>query len=507
MTPAFMPLLHLFDQCLLRAASFVVPGRQRAEWRQEWQSELWHVRRSCARMDGVSWPAEQRVLAFCLGAFQDALCLRRQGMSIRLPHPTKQGSAAQCILALCIVMLAFYAIALLLPGVRAERNLMVGQVNPGLVMIQNAGYSDDTSPTIRPRQYRTWKARKQQYFDGFAFYRVESNSVSQESASAGSNAAAWGVAHASANLFVLLGLPLRFADPDRNAGDGLPSVILSEQLWTREFGANPHVAGTVVRVGTRRARIAGVAPNGFWKLPGKVDAWLLEPEPESAGGAGYVIAHLTPAGEAEKWAQCVHITVYGPDDSVDDLLGVSIEDYRPGPWSIYLFALLLALLALPAITSVSLGESSVSPQRTSWSRRLSRWSFLCAKIAFLLHHSVLQCIHLHPTDLHLWPLPVWPALGFARSAAKVPCLSQAGRASRPGWPGIQNLPRLERDGTDVHGRPYPAACAGNAYELVRSATVALPRYLLGLPLRRTPRRLKLPFPNPLCPIHRAPFAR
>lgn len=384
MTPAFMPLLHLFDQCLLRAASFVVPGRQRAEWRQEWQSELWHVRRSCARMDGVSWPAEQRVLAFCLGAFQDALCLRRQGMSIRLPHPTKQGSAAQCILALCIVMLAFYAIALLLPGVRAERNLMVGQVNPGLVMIQNAGYSDDTSPTIRPRQYRTWKARKQQYFDGFAFYRVESNSVSQESASAGSNAAAWGVAHASANLFVLLGLPLRFADPDRNAGDGLPSVILSEQLWTREFGANPHVAGTVVRVGTRRARIAGVAPNGFWKLPGKVDSWLLEPEPESAGGAGYVIAHLTPAGEAEKWAQCVHITVYGPDDSVDDLLGVSIEDYRPGPWSIYLFALLLALLALPAITSVSLGESSVSPQRTSWSRRLSRWSFLCAKIAFLL---------------------------------------------------------------------------------------------------------------------------
>jgi hypothetical protein len=281
-------------------------------------------------------------------------------------------------------MLAFYAIALLLPGVRAERNLMVGQVNPGLVMIQNAGYSDDTSPTIRPRQYRTWKARKQQYFDGFAFYRVESNSVSQESASAGSNAAAWGVAHASANLFVLLGLPLRFADPDRNAGDGLPSVILSEQLWTREFGANPHVAGTVVRVGTRRARIAGVAPNGFWKLPGKVDSWLLEPEPESAGGAGYVIAHLTSAGEAEKWAQCVHITAYGPDDSVDDLLGVSIEDYRPGPWSIYLFALLLALLALPAITSVSLGESSVSPQRTSWSRRLSRWSFLCAKIAFLL---------------------------------------------------------------------------------------------------------------------------
>jgi len=384
MTPAFIPLFCLFDRGLLRAASFVVPLRQRAEWRQEWLSELWHVRRSCAPPHSVSWPAEQQVTAFCLGAFQDAVCLRRQCMPLRLPRPAKQGSAAQCILALVAVLFACYVTALLLPGVRAERSLMVGQVNPGLVMIQNAGYSDNSSPSVRPRQYKTWKARRQQYFDGFAFYRVESNSVSQQSATSNSNAAAWGVAHASANLFFLLGLPLRFADQDRNTSDALPSVILSEQLWTREFSANPHVTGTLVRVGNRTARIAGVAPNGFWRLPGKVDAWLLESEPESAAGAGYVIAHLTPAGAAEMWTQCVHITAYGPDDSEDDLLGVSIEDYRPGPWSIYLFALLLALLALPAITSVSLGESSVSPQNTSWTRRLTRWSFLCTKIALLL---------------------------------------------------------------------------------------------------------------------------
>jgi hypothetical protein len=383
MMAAFLPLLTLFDQGLLRTASFVVPRRQRAEWRQEWQSELWHVRRTCAPADCACWPAEQQVMAFCLGAFQDAFCLRQQCMPMRLPRPAKQGSAAQCILALAAILFACDAAALFLPGVRAERSLMVGQVNPGLVMIQNAGYSDDTSPTIRPHQYRTWKTRRQQYFDGFAFYRVQPDSVNQESAPAGSSAS-WGVAHASANLFILLGLPLRFADQDRNPADGLPSVILSERLWTREFGANSHVAGTVVRVGNRIARIAGVAPNGLWRLPGKVDAWLLEPEPEATAGAGYVIAHLTPAGAAEMWTQCVHITAYGPEDSEDILLGVSIQDYRPNPWSLYLFALLLALLALPAITSVSLGESSVSPQNTSWPRRLTRWSFLCTKIALLL---------------------------------------------------------------------------------------------------------------------------
>jgi hypothetical protein len=384
MTSSFMPLLRLFDQVLIQAASFVVPHSQRAEWRQEWQSELWHVRRTCAPADCPSWPAEQQVISFCLGAFQDAFCLRRQCMPMRFPRPARQGSAAQCILALVVILFACYATALLLPGVRAERSLMVGQVTPGLVMIQNAGYSDGTSPTIRPRQYKTWKARRQKYFDGFAFYRVESNSVTQQSTPANPNLANWGVAHASNNLFHLLGLPLRLADPDHNPGDNLPALILSEAKWTREFASDPHIAGTTVRVGNRMARIAGVAPNGFWKLPGKVDAWLLEPEPESTDGAGYVVAHLTPAGAAEMWTQCVHITAYGPDDSQDDLLGVSIDDYRPSPWSIYLFALILALLALPAITSVSLGESSVSPQNTSWTRRLTRWSFLCTKIALLL---------------------------------------------------------------------------------------------------------------------------
>ena len=386
MKPLIEPFLRAFDMGLLCGASLIVPARQRREWRREWQSELWHVRQSCASAHEVSWEAEQEVTAFCLGAFQDAICLRQQGGQTRMPLMAPQGSAAQCVLLLGAALAACYALALVLPGVREERSLSMGQVNPGLVMIQNAGYSDTSSPTVLPGQYRTWKSRKQHYFDGFAFYRVTQENVERGAAiSVSRGMSAWGVAHASANLFSLLGLPLRFAEPDDKADDGVPNVILSETLWTREFGASPHVAGKVVRVGSLSARIAGVAPNGFWKLPGKVDAWLLEPDSEMARrSAGYVVAHLTDAGRAEMWTQAVHITAYGPDDSEDDLVGISIEDYRPKPWTIYLFALMLALLALPAITSVSLGEYSPSPQRTSWSRRIYRWSFLCVKVALLL---------------------------------------------------------------------------------------------------------------------------
>jgi hypothetical protein len=52
---------------LLRLAAWVAPGDQRGEWLEEWRSELWYIpRREATR--------------FCLGAFRDALWLRRNTM-------------------------------------------------------------------------------------------------------------------------------------------------------------------------------------------------------------------------------------------------------------------------------------------------------------------------------------------------------------------------------------------------------------------------------------------
>ena len=57
---------------LLSAASLLTPGDRRAEWLREWQSELWYV----------PGPGATR---FCLGAFRDALWLRRNR-----PTPVKR---------------------------------------------------------------------------------------------------------------------------------------------------------------------------------------------------------------------------------------------------------------------------------------------------------------------------------------------------------------------------------------------------------------------------------
>ena len=399
MTASF-PWAHRLLHCgLLRCASLLVPAEQRAEWRREWRGELWHVRQACstpgATLGTFTWQGEREVTDFCLGAFQDALCLRRAGRLQKPPFAAMDGTARQCLLILAALLAASYALALLLPGVRAERSLWQRKVNPNLVLIEQADSNSSARPTITPGQFRSWELRKQQYFAGLAFYRVTHEPVEREFEPSGARdraalGNAWGVAHASPNLFMLLGLPVRFADPDARAGDDLPAVILSEAAWKRDFGADTHVAGSVVRLGTREARIAGVAPDGSLELPGRVDVWMLEPDaalrPGGAqyGGTGYVVAHLTEIGKAEMWTPCVHITANAPNDSEDDLLALSLEACKPGPGTLYLFAAFLALLALPAITTVSLGEGSMSPQKTSWLKRLHRWSFFTAKIALLL---------------------------------------------------------------------------------------------------------------------------
>jgi len=393
MKPASNWTHHLLHFGLLRTASLIVPTPQRAEWWREWRGELWHVQQACAP-DGVcSWRGDQQATAFCLGAFQDALCVRQAGRQRKLRLADMVGTPAQCLLILVFILATSYAIALLLPGVRAERSLWPRKVNPNLVLIQQEGATDDSQPTISPMEFGAWEGRKQKYFDGFAFYRITAETVNPQSLSNEPHPwSVWAVGHASSNLFTLLGLPIQFSDftdPSLNGGPSdssqIPDVILSEKVWKRDFGADPHVAGNIMQLGPRMVRIAGVAADGSLSLPGRVDVWELQPDPQfGAEAPGFVVAHLTPFGAAEMWTQCVHITANGPGNSEQGFLGISLEEWKPAPGTLYLFALFLALLALPAITSVSLGECSLNPENTSWTKKLYRWSFLTAKIALLL---------------------------------------------------------------------------------------------------------------------------
>jgi len=84
---------------ILRTASLLAPGEQRAEWLAGWRSELWYIPRRGSTV-------------FCLGAFRDALWVRRNS-----PGPAKHlESPLSCLAFLAILAAASLFIAIQLPA-------------------------------------------------------------------------------------------------------------------------------------------------------------------------------------------------------------------------------------------------------------------------------------------------------------------------------------------------------------------------------------------------------
>ena len=87
---------------ILRAASLLVPVDQRARWLEEWQSELWYIPRRGAT-------------PFCLGAFRDALWVRRNDLSPVKRTRLRLESPLSCLAFLAALAAAGMFIAVCLP--------------------------------------------------------------------------------------------------------------------------------------------------------------------------------------------------------------------------------------------------------------------------------------------------------------------------------------------------------------------------------------------------------
>ena len=403
MRPALRSAVGRINRCILRCASLLVPRDQRADWRREWNAELWHMRRSSSPPSKqFSWKAEQAAAAFCLGAFQDAFCIRNIRRQNREIAPSQHGSAGECLCWLAGLLALSCILARVLPGVYMESHPSRYQINPGLILLQRDLFTDSSAASITGQQFLDLKASRQRGIDGLAFYRM-----TKETLSSGLHVKPkWAVAHANFNLFALLGGPESLAALSSESARGLSPVVLSDELWKREFGGNPKIVGSVVRVGQSAARVVGVLPRGSWRLPGGADAWLLQPDAEiNRSSVGYVVAHTTRLGQAEMYGDRLHVDGFVADDPDAELWGGSFDERTRGPWTIFRFAIFLAFLALPAVTSVSLGESCFSSHRPSHIRNLYRWIFLSAKIVLLLSIAYFASL-----DLSYWNATGYSAL-------------------------------------------------------------------------------------------------
>jgi hypothetical protein len=373
-------LAHSLIVCtaILKTAAILVPRKARAEWLEEWRAELWHVWHICNQNHGpAALHQKKEITAFSLGAFKDAIWLRRNHSSSAPPRWLRPGTPSRCILALIAVAAASLLIAYSRPSVWKVMRPNSYRDARDLVMISRGGFESTSAPTVEFSEYEAWSRNSGHLFTSLAFYRLAANG--------GPSTAP--IARASSNLFEMLGVGISF-EVSGMAARHSPRLLLSRSAWLKYFHADAHVFGRMLQVDGQQAMVAGMIEDEDWRLPGKTDFWLLEDDQHlsvlQSGNEGYVLARASPSLFPARPDGRRQMYVARKDSGYDWFVCESLAERIRQPLSIFLFALLLACLALPATTSLPLGEYPAHSNHVPWTTRVRRWFFLSAKFILIV---------------------------------------------------------------------------------------------------------------------------
>lgn len=361
---------------VVRAASLLVPRGERSGWLDEWKAELWHLCR--ARRSRHCTEADPLECSF--GAWQDAFSLRTEQVRTMGKWLLQPGSAQRCGVTLAAATLAALLVCLALPPTRRVLLPLPYRDSGNLVVISSNGEAGSHAPSIRYSDYREWTGDTAALFTGIAWYRPALKNIYF----AQHRPAHLIVAESSADLLEVLGIG---GVPRRDAAFAGPRLILTRNAWRGTYHSDPQIVGRIAELDGRPLLIAGVLPDRAWRLPGGTDALLLDDAAAFArlapGARGFAIARIRaqafPAPrDGWRWMSETRngITRRFECISIGSLFG------RPG--SVFVFALILACLALPATTALPLGDY---PHRRGPLTRMAharRWLFLGAKCSLVI---------------------------------------------------------------------------------------------------------------------------
>jgi predicted permease len=172
-----------------------------------------------------------------------------------------------------------------------------------LVWIANTGATGLSGATTKVANYRDWRAMNQSFEDLTAYFAFSDyGSYNLVEAGEPERLSGFGVAQ---NFFEFLGVrPIlgRTFDSEECKWNGRKAVILTQGLWERRFGSDPHIVGRRITLNNEATTIVGVMPRSFdfasvFTPGGKVD--ILAPFPitdetDRWGNTLAVIGRLKP---------------------------------------------------------------------------------------------------------------------------------------------------------------------------------------------------------------------
>jgi len=373
----FASAMELFFE----TTSLVLPRPERNEWTREWRAELHHI---VGR--GIS---PKVCIAFALGAFPDALWIRRH--SRRSGHLLE--SPRRCVAILAVPAALSITLTLLLPQVRPDIFPPKYEGPSDLVTISPVPSVVGSEMEVSTDQYLRWASHGQPGLSQTAFYypvtveaRVRGHELS------------WGLGESTADLANLLHVPIPKGRVEACKRIGATPIILSRDAWKHDFACDPNVVGHMVRISGRPAVIVAIAPLAASDLPLQMDAWSLESDQAIHTLAfkrfayGYMIAQLAPGSFRGASRRGSRIEMFSDDGERTRLYIVGLprlaEYHRRIPTIDFLLSLFIACLMVPAIMAVCLG-TCLRAEKLSLRMRTKGWMFLGAKIALLL--PILYC--------------------------------------------------------------------------------------------------------------------
>jgi putative ABC transport system permease protein len=261
---------------LVKFIGLIVPRRLRADWRQEWESELRNREMLLAEWDNLNWKTKLDLLRRSAGAFWDALLLQPRRLEDEMFQDLRFG------LRMLLKHKGFTTIAIL------TLSLGVG-ANTAIFSIVNA-------VLLRPLPFA--EPERLQWFGGwvgndreqgvtpadFLDYREQCQSFTQIAASV-SDGIAMNLSgggeperlkggYVTSNYLDVFGvkpaLGRTFVAEEVERGELV--AVLSHTLWERRFGADPAIINQTITLDNRKFTVVGVMPPQFQYPPG-VEIW------------------------------------------------------------------------------------------------------------------------------------------------------------------------------------------------------------------------------------------
>ncbi len=284
---------------VVRVWSWVVPGSRRAEWREEWEAELWHLQR-----DGRRGGAND----FLRGALRHAFSERAHHGTVRAPFFADFAGDLRLGGRMLRRAPGFAVVAILTIALGIGANTAVFSVVNGVMLrplpyphadrLVHVGWDWDGSGratgAIAPFKF-AYLREHTRTLDAVATWRLSAEELGPRGAGG-----AVQVLSVSDDFFRVVGtrpaIGREFVPAEQAAG-GPMVAILTADLWRARFGADRGIVGRTVLLNDRASTVVGVLPPEF-AFPEESDPvqvivpMALRPEPGNLGANYPVLARL-----------------------------------------------------------------------------------------------------------------------------------------------------------------------------------------------------------------------